>query len=372
MNLLTAKPFSYLPPPNWFRELTAGVSRLLQPDLPPPHAPEGLPETYLEQLRHSRMGLSSDDREGLQRSIVALAIWNGSTIEQTAAFWRRSMLSLVDVVVIPSLLRSTSSLGTLDRNLRNAETIVLLSSAAANTVMRLGRTTDGLHRSDGLHTVVRTCDLIGKLSANAFSVTLAMDLPLRDTFKLAALALCADGCRHIYDSFRRLEAFVCLENPSGEHLERLSSGQRMSAAIWNLHLANACMDLADSEFPRSQFSDEQRHTLNTAMDDILGEDIAVATCFLLAQVKALGSREKVSGFRLMDHFSDQQRLLTWRKCLALSDDFLRLEWIANSSMKKRHKMGVLEVPKLKTSLWQRITMRSAGDVLTDAMYPLKF
>lgn len=371
MNLLKAKPLAYLPAPNWFRQVTLGVSHLLQPELTPPHATKEHSDAYRTRRLESQSRLNAGDRDGLQLTISKFQGWDHSKVEQTAAFWKRASLSMAEVIVTPSLLRATASLGSLDRNLKNSESTVLWASLTAATIMRLGRTADGLHGRGGALGVVRSCDMLGKLAANGFSVTLALDLPLKDTFKLAALALCADGCRHIYETYLAAEAFECIAKPDAKQLARLSSSQSISSAIWNLHLAGLCMDLAEAEMPATQFSKPQRDAVNSSMDDILGEDIATATCYLLAQVQALRANSSFGGYRLMDDFYDMQQLLTWRKCLALGEELSRLEWIANSSMPKRHKIAALEIPKLKTSVWQRISMRGAGDLLTDAMYPLK-
>lgn len=371
MNLLKAKPLAILPPPNWFRQVTMGVSRLLQPELTPLHATKDHSEEYRARLRESQSRLPPGDREGMLRTISTFQGWSHPKVEQTCAFWKRTSLSIVEVIVTPTFLRTTASLGSLDRNLKNSESIVLWASMTSGIVMRLGRTSDGLHNRGGALGVVRSCDMLGKQAASGFSVTLALDLPLKDTFKLAALALCADGCRHIYQTYLAADAFDCTATPDAKQIERLSSSQSISSAIWNLHLAELCMNLANDEVPVSKLTKSERDAINSSMDDILGEDIATATCYLLAQVQALRANSSFGGFRLMDDFYDMQMLLTWRKCLALGEELSRLEWIANSSMPKRHKVAALEIPNLKTSVWQRISMRSAGDRLTDAMYPLK-
>ena len=365
------KRLALAPPPCWFQQLVFGATKLLTPSEKLPHYKHDLSDLSLQELQVARDSLSNVDHRAIDKTATDFKVWGDADFLQPAIVWHRAALSVVDTVVTPVYLRTVGSLGTLDRNFNSSESLVLFASAACGGFMSIGHTRDGIETSNGAHGIVMMCRVLGEMSAKSFSVALAKELPLKNVLKLAALALCADGCRHIYSTFMELGSFECDQRRDDEYLASMCRREVMSSAIWNLHLALLCMDLVANDFPDRQFSLDVEKQLNESMDDILGEDIAIATSYLLAQIDALNDGVETDKFSRMERFVDRQRLLTWRTFNSLLEELQRLSWIANSSMKKRHKIGALEIPKLKTSLMQRLTMRNSGQILADAWYPLK-
>ena len=371
MDLRRSKPFALLPAPNWFIQLTFGASHLLNRAASLPHHKHEPSEGMKSDYELALGSLSPSDARGVQSSLKLIETWQQPEFRLPAIVWRNAILSVVDAVALPVLLRAVGSIGKLDAEVNNVESPLAFAQITKNSVMRLGRTVDGLEQRNGAQTTVALTRLLGDTGAKWFSVSVAKDLALKDTLQLAALALTADGCRHVYSSLMWSDSFECQSPREKSHMAQQSVLQSFGAAFWSFALATRCLDTADEQETQAAISEAHRQQLYADLDNVLGEDISRVASYLLSQLERVSLGRSVSqSFDEMYEFESKARLLCWRFIAVIDVELLRLNRIANSSWKRRRKLDVLHVPRLKTSLTQRIYMRNAGDLLNDIMYPM--
>jgi len=371
MDLRRSKPFALLPAPNWFIQLTFGARHLLNRAASLPHHKHEPSEGMKRDYELALGSLSPSDAKGVHKSLKLIERWQQPEFRLPAIVWRNAILSVVDAVALPVLLRAVGSIGKLDAEVNNVESPLTVAQITKNSVMRLGRTVDGLEKHNGAQTTVELTRLLGDIGAKWFSVSVAKDLALKDTLQLAALALAADGCRHVYSSLMWADSFECQSPREKSHMAQQSVLQSFDAAFWSFALATRCLDSADEQETQAAISKEHKQQLYTDLDNVLGEDISSVASYLLSQLESASFRSSVSmTFDETHEFEAKARLLCWRFIAAIDVEIQRLHRIANSSWKKRRKLGVLHVPRLKTSMTQRIYMRNAGNLLIDLMYPM--
>jgi hypothetical protein len=370
MDLRKMRPFSLALPPRWFLEFAnAGANQLWPFDGNTSGANKSGSEQYLELCKKVLEELPLADQAGAKGTADKLNAEIAPSSRLPAIVWRRLSLSVVDTLVVPVFLRTVQRLGTLDRNVPGRDQLLLFGSAGLNGLMSLGRTEDGIERSNGAHSIEMICRLIGESCGRPFSVAVLNNLPLRDVLKIAALAMCADGCRQVFYAFRP-GGFDCTTDRNEKAISELLSKQQFSMALFNLRLASLCLDHADSELVEVSVNEEKRRALYRKLEDSLGEGFAETMTFMLS-VLLPGKPDDGWSERwdAMDTFRRKQRFLLWRDYAVILIELQRLLSLVESPLKKRNKMAILALPKLKTHLLQRIAQRNAGQQILTAMYP---
>lgn len=370
MDLRKMRPLSLAHPPRWFLEFAnAGANQLWPFDGNAAGANKSGNEQYLELCKEVLEELPLADQSGTKGTADKLNAAIAPSSRLPAIVWRRLALSVVDTLVVPVFLRTVQRLGTLDRNVPGRDQLLLYGSAGLSGLMSLGRTEDGIERSNGAHSIEMICRLIGENCGRPFSVAVLNNLPLRDVLKIAALAMCADGCRQVFYAFRP-GGFDCTTDRNEKAISKLSSEQQFSMALFNLRLASLCLDHADLELVEVSINEDKRRALYKKLEDFLGEEFAQTMTFMLS-VLLPGKPDDGWSERwdAMDTFRRKERFLLWRDYAVVLMELQRVLSLVESPLKRSNKMAILALPKLKTHLLQRIAQRNAGQQIGAAMYP---